>query len=853
VEGKSSPITLTTQFGESAEEPGLVIVNGKLDQLTVGVSSSFAIGGLAIEAKDLTLSLNTADNTYKFFGSASAKFNTSAEPVGVELLLGDAAQPGISIANGKLVSLNAGVNSNFNVAGVSINTKALTVALDVPTNTFTMSGSAGFAFKGLGSTEITLDAKLGESSAQPGLQIVNGKLASIDVSITSGFKVASVGFETEDLRLKFDAASGNRYAISGKAKATVEGKSSPITLTTQFGESAEEPGLVIVNGKLDQLTVGVSSSFAIGGLAIEAKDLTLALVPANSTYKFFGSASAKFGNNAETVGLELLLGNAAQPGINIANGKLVSLNAGVTSNFNVAGVSINTEALTVTLDVPTNTFTMSGKAGFSFKGVGNTEVSLAVQLGQPPQTGQPPLPGIKIVNGKLTELAVGVSGKFNMAGLAAEAKDLTFTYNRALNRYGFSGGAVISTAPVPGGKRVLDRFGVQIGSLASPGILVQNGQLERLDIALNGRINLGSLSINPRQLRVQFTRATNILQFTGGLTVSLAGKLTASGDLINGGLVINTENGEVRLNGLRLGISDTRIGTVIIRSAFIQFTQNSSNVISLSGGANVELPAGITVDGEFEIVNGRLRRIRLSLSKDPGFNIPNTPIFIQGVSGEINNLDTPDRLIVKGDMTFTAGPSYRISGRSVSLLQAKVGFEVNLTGTLNIPVIGAVQPFGANSGFVMLSGKMSMLGDAIPVGSGLVFFGFEKGTGKFLGVQARVEVRLYSGFLVGSLSLDLNGRSGDTTIKAGLAVVVPEILIPEVRFPAGLGGGVFIPATNLGGQRLASADVTVRLLANSPLDSSITFQGKFLNDVLIADAKVTFRGDLTVSGSVGIP
>ena len=778
-----------------------------------------------------------------FSDSGATSSTNSLVQVGLTPAAGQTFTPLLDLPAGVAVGASpafAKINSTLSAGGLTFTGSNLAFAFDTPNKKFSLSGDASFSFGG-----VTISSSFGSpASATPGLVIQNGKLASIDVGITSAFTVAQVGFSTQDLRLKFDTAAGNRYAITGKATASVQG-TSPISLTTQFGESAEEPGLVIVNGKLSQLAVGVSSTFAVGGMAVEAKDLTLALNTANNSYKFFGAASAKFGNNAETVGFDLLLGNSAQPGVSIVNGKLASLNAGVTSNFNVAGVSINSKALTVTLDVPTNTFTVSGSAGFAFSGVGTNSVSLDVQLGQSSRQ-----PGIKIINGKLTELSVGVTGAFNLAGLSAEAKDLTFTYNRAANRYGFSGGANLSTAPVPGGKRVLDRFGVQLGTLAQPGILVQNGRLESLDVALNGAINLGSLSVNPRNLRVQFTRATNVLQFTGGLTVSLASRITATGDLINGGLVINTGTGAVQLNGLRLGVSDTRIGTVFIRSGFIEYTQNANGTFNLSGGANVELPAGITVDGAFDVVNGRLRRIMLSLSKDPGVHL-GFGVFVNRVAGELNNLDNPDNLVVTGSMTFTAGPSYRIAGKSVALMQGTVDLTLNLAGTVTLPFIGTIQPFGPNSGFVALNGRMSMLGDAIPLSSGNVTIGFNKSTGEILGVTANANVRLFGGVFVGTINLNLNATSGDTTIKAGLAVVVPDILIPEVRFPDTIfgPGGVVFPATNLGGQELAAVEVTIRLIASNPLDSSLSFEGRLFDGIITANATLTFRGDLTFSGT----
>ena len=172
-----------------------------------------------------------------FIGSSSNATISTAVQVGLVPAAGATFVPLLDLPAGVAVTASpasAKINSTLSVGGLTFTGSNLAFAFDTPNKKFSLSGDASFSFGG-----VTIGSSFGSPlGTNPGLVIQNGKLASIDVGITSAFTVAQVGFATQDLRLKFDTAAGNRYAISGKATATVQG-TSPISLTTQFGESAE--------------------------------------------------------------------------------------------------------------------------------------------------------------------------------------------------------------------------------------------------------------------------------------------------------------------------------------------------------------------------------------------------------------------------------------------------------------------------------------------------------------------------------------------------------------------------------------------------------------------------------------
>jgi hypothetical protein len=93
---------------------------------------------------------------------------------------------------------------------------------------------------------------------------------------------------------------------------------------------------------------------------------------------------------------------------------------------------------------------------------------------------------------------------------------------------------------------------VTLGTEDTPGIKIADGQLESLDIAITGEINLFKLTAAPKNLRVQYSAAANQLQITGEVSITLASKLTLTAGLPGDGLLINTSTGEVDIRGVSL-------------------------------------------------------------------------------------------------------------------------------------------------------------------------------------------------------------------------------------------------------------------------------------------------------------
>ncbi len=589
-----------------------------------------------------------------------------------------------------------------------------------------------------------------------------------------------------------------------------------------FAPLLDLPAGVSVNTNPLTPSATINSTLSARGLTFTGSNLTFGFDTPNKVFKVTGQAAFTVGGTA--IGVSFGSPTDATPGLVIRNGKIDSVNTAITGNFSFAGVSIATTDLRLRLDTSATSgtrYAVSGSASASFGGTTDSKtVSFGVAFGQSADK-----PGLVVENGALKTLAVAVSGGFDIGGVAFTAQNVAFTYKPATaaagSLFALSGTAGVTVGT--GANKVIDNVTLALGSPARPGLVVQSSKLQVLDLTVNGAIKLASVQATGENLHVRYSRDTGVLQFSGKLTVKLADKVQGSIELPDGGLTINTASGAVRLNGFRLGLT-ANLGVVKLNDAFLAFTANTGGGFDLSGGGTVVLPAGLEVGGSFRISNGKLVQIALSLARDPGLALGNTGVFVSRVDGMLDHLDTPAAISVSGSVTFTAGPSFNLSGRSLSLLQG--------TATISLDL-------GART--LKLQGALSLIGTAIPVASGSVTFFYDAVDPRQSSVRATVQVSLYAGFFVGGLDLDLKA-TGEFSFLAFLKVRLPDITIPQVVF--------FIPPINIKGIDLATLLVTGKFVPNDPENSFLQFTASVLNNAATFTARVTFAGKLTLTGSV---
>lgn len=784
--------------------PGGVKVDTVANKATV--NATLKAGGMTFTGTNLTFAADVANNTYTATGDASVTVGTTTISVGLGTAGTNTA--GLVLANGALSKIDAAVTSAFTVGGLNFQTKSLKFGYVDATQKYTMTGDASVAFKGN-----TLNVTLG-GTGTTGLVITNGALTSFDTTVTSDVTLGGLTLQAKSLKFGYVDAT-QTYTMTGDASVAFKGN----TLNVTLGGTGTT-GLVITNGALTSLDTTVTSDVTLGSLTLQAKSLKFTYTDATSTFTLSGDATVAAAGNTITVSL----GAGGTAGMVVTNGTLTSLDASVTSTLTFSSVTFTTKDLRITYDVADGTkYTITGDASVAFTGAGQNAVNATVHFGE---VGNQKTPGLVIVNGKLQKLYVALTGTFSLAGLTISADQLGFSYVAASGDFGMYGTAKISTAD-QGGKKVLDNFGVTFGQVdaqgdpSTPGVLIKAGTLEKIDVTLNGSFTLAALTVTPKEMRVEYTKSTGILQFTGELTVSLTASFNGSVKLLDGGLKIDTTTGAVSLGGFRVQISDTKIGPIGIREAFVQLTNNTTTGnVDVSGGATVDLPAGLSVGGTFNVVNGQLRQISIDFTKDPGIALGATGVFVNRVKVDVNNIDNPDQLQLTGLVGLTAGPSFTIDGSSKAFA----------SGTLQVSL-------DQGAGQLKFAGEVSLLGGLIPVGNGNLTITYDRTSLQPLGVSANVTMDLYGGFLHTQFSFNL-APNGDIDASA----------LAELRTPDFLTFNIGDLSIKLGGITLGSFNVSLHYLAADPGNTVISFGGKI--DIGIADfsGNVAFNlhGDVRV-------
>lgn len=431
--------------------------------------------------------------------------------------------------------------------------------------------------------------------------------------------------------------------------------------------------------------------------------------------------------------------------------RVTVVNAELSGSFTIGGVKLASTGV-INYFPDQRQYQITGPANATFN-TSTGPVTLTVNL-----TGS----GVVILDGQLQGLTATVTSGFKLFGLdvavTGTGLELRIAKVGGRDEFAFTGTVGLSTPPI-GGLRFLDRYQVQLGTSATPGLVVKNGELERIDITLLSPFPIFGVQATPENLRITYTRSRNLLTVQGGIKVTLANLFTAKAALSGDGLAIDLRTGQVQLSGLHFSGETIDIGILGFRQIEFDVSVNAQNQISFNANAIVALPAGLEVSAGIEIRDNRLKRIKLGFEKDPGIPISHPPVaYLTGFEGEVDNLDDIQNFSIRATIKGTIGPSVKIFGESRAL--------VKVEGTI----------FVSREKFE-LSGKVDVLEGVLGTGTGSLTLFF---SGPNL-VRVNIEVRLYPGGIIrGSLFFDVN-REGEITLDVKIALVVPE----EAPWPIG--------------------------------------------------------------------
>ena len=248
---------------------------------------SLHLGALNFTTSGLQVAYTKATSTINVTGSSSVAV-TGLGTLSVDL--GGGSTQGLVVQNGAVSSFDATVNGGFTIGGVTFNTTGDHLAYTSATNIWGMTGTSTVTFAGVDSLSATFG-----SGTTPGLEIANGNLESLALTVNSTFHVGSVAFTGSSLEftyqnvsqitspaysgtgvytsaydtLKTYSASNYQFSMTGNANVTFNGVDS---LSVTFGHGST-PGLVIANGNLESLDLTVGSTFHVGGVTFTSTGL----------------------------------------------------------------------------------------------------------------------------------------------------------------------------------------------------------------------------------------------------------------------------------------------------------------------------------------------------------------------------------------------------------------------------------------------------------------------------------------------------------------------------------------------------------------------------------------------------
>ena len=497
----------------------------------------------------------------------------------------------------------------------------------------------------------------------------------------------------------------------------------------------------------------ITSDITVGGLQIETDDLGMvyeAPTAANGfTQTFIVSGAATFTVNSYS--LAIRLGGEDSDGIVIENGVLKRLDATVSSDtLSVGGLSFSIDDFRVIYDSTGGSNLVAVTGGATFAVAGST-ISVSFGGGD--------TDGLVLVNGQLQSLTMSVTADIDLKGLNFGTRNLTIGYDRVAGRFAMHGDIFLSTG---GASPTLNGLTATLGNAASPGLVIVNGELESMNIAVSGSFNLFGVTLTAESLSVQYSRSTGIVQLQGGVAVQLSNIIRGSVSLPNGGIVINTQTGQVEVHGLRLEF-DVRLGAFRIDDLFVEYTRSAAGQISIAAGGVVTLPGGMAIGGQFSIVNGRFSSVALSYDAGSslGIALGNSGLYLTKLGGSLQNLDNLSQLTVTASAEVTFAKTINFLGQTGKLFVA--------TGTLTVsPQQLSIR---GDIALIALKGQNDTSYRGL-LGEGSVELSLDWTRGIYRASVTNIPVwGIFS--LSGSFTFT---NSGDVTIRGTVAVVVPSVI-----------------------------------------------------------------------------
>ena len=498
-------------------------------------------------------------------------------------------------------------------------------------------------------------------------------------------------------------ASANLTSIvtADASNTTITGSSTAKIRNEDLNGTIEGAGLVISNGEMTGLAAKLSGSMTFAGCPGTVDG---SVIWADATLKFTGTGSVSVGVGPnglyEYSDLQFTIAQ------NSLSAMTANSSAGIPGVFPLKGINVFALKLFSRLGIDASTqkeyLRITGTIDYS-------GANLATKKGRDftlTFAGD----GIVIRDGAIQDWDGQIDGRIDLANKSLEAKATRLWHKSSDNSYGFSGVLYLTLGgfkKFTQGTKVIasepkNYISVDCGTKENPGILIVDGELRRVDVALstkNGLFDLEGFTFRINNLGLVYEATEGGGTRTWGLfgAISLNNRSPSLklgdqgvsagislGTRSNPGLLITSEWNEeagqyvskIDLRDFTFRMAGLYIGPLRISEAEFQYKTNPTNpdlvtlkitlALSFKG---VMLGGSITFKDVFDettkTYSKQVDAFSVKGGADPGANLvdakfPGIPIapgvFLYQIEGIVENLASPDDLVITAIATFSVGP-----------------------------------------------------------------------------------------------------------------------------------------------------------------------------------------------------
>ena len=221
-------LSLNSTPAGTATQGGLVIdpSTGDLVSLDAAVTSDITIAGmdittssLAIDYVDSTSSGGSSSGDFLAI-SGDASISVDGSSLSINLPTSTPGSPaGLVIEDGQLSSLDATINSNISVAGITVDVMNLNVDYSSSNDDLEISGAASITVPG----QSPMDVMLGNTTT-PGIQMTGGQVTSLDASFAGDITIGGMSVTATGLTVDYSSTGNGSIDVYGAGLDHTAGK-----------------------------------------------------------------------------------------------------------------------------------------------------------------------------------------------------------------------------------------------------------------------------------------------------------------------------------------------------------------------------------------------------------------------------------------------------------------------------------------------------------------------------------------------------------------------------------------------------------------------------------------------------